>query len=161
MNKTTGKPKGTAFVEFQTVESAEMAVAASKAQRSGEGAGVSLNGKVLSIDAALVQDSARELARLQEGLEGRSKDKRNLYLVRGSPHVLTKVHVQRSLGEGAVQKAGPSVCTCKLQKAQPSSWRQECIDVCCSMLFSSSGQNPTSKLGVHAFMHPPVFLSSV
>jgi hypothetical protein len=83
MNKATGKPKGTAFVEFQTAEAAKAAVAASDAQRSGQGAGVSLKGKALCMDAALVQDRARELANSQVDASGRNKDKRNLYLVWG------------------------------------------------------------------------------
>ena len=81
MNKSTGKPKGTAFVEFGTAEAAGKAVAACQAHRDGKGAGVSLKGKQLSIDAALVQDSARALAQQQDGFT-HDKDKRNLYLVR-------------------------------------------------------------------------------
>ena len=84
MNKATGKPKGTAFIEYESSESAAKAVAACQAKRDGKGAGVSLKGKLLEVDAALVQDSARALAQEQSGFAGKGKDKRNLYLVRAA-----------------------------------------------------------------------------
>lgn len=80
MNKATGKPKGTAFVEYDTPEGALKAVASSKAYAEGSGPGVSLRDKQLIIDAALVQDSARSLAATGSA-KGVPADKRNLYLV--------------------------------------------------------------------------------
>jgi nucleolar protein 4 len=85
MNKVTGKPKGTAFVEFETPEGSLKAAAACQAQRDGKGEGVALMGKMLAIDTALVQDAARVLAQEQSGFTGKSKDSRNLYLVRYPP----------------------------------------------------------------------------
>lgn len=81
LNKATGKPKGTAFIEFESAEAAQSAAAASQAKRDGNGPGVSLKGKQLEVHAALVQDSARALAQEQSGFTGKGKDKRNLYLV--------------------------------------------------------------------------------
>ena len=87
INKATGKPKGTAFVEFANGAAAAKAVAASKALQAGAGPGLSLKGKQLDIAAALVQDKARSLAQEQSGFTA-SKDKRNLYLVRMLASVL-------------------------------------------------------------------------
>jgi RNA recognition motif-containing protein len=93
MNKSTGKPKGTAFVEFADGAAAQKAVAACEARRASAGPGVSLKGNDLEIDAALVQDKARALAQEQSGFMGSTKDKRNLYLVR--PRAL---HAHASFG---------------------------------------------------------------
>lgn len=79
MNKATGKPKGTAFVQFSDGAAAQKACAACARQRDGSGEGMSLRGKVLGIDAALVQDSARALAQSKGGAKG--GDRRNLHLV--------------------------------------------------------------------------------
>lgn len=80
MNKATGKAKGTAFVQFEDGAAAQKACAACARQRDGGGEGVTLRGKVLGIDAALVQDSARALAQSKGGAKG--GDRRNLHLVR-------------------------------------------------------------------------------
>lgn len=84
MNKSTGKLKGTAFIEFQAVEGATAACKSSSSQKAGKGEGVTLRGKLLTVDAALVQDKARSLA-VQLGSKDQSPTathKRNLHLVR-------------------------------------------------------------------------------
>lgn len=80
MNKSTGKQKGTAFLEFEDAEGAQAACSAAEAQAEG-GAALTLRGKPLTVHAALVQDKARSLA-AQLGGKGESKPGRNLHLVR-------------------------------------------------------------------------------
>lgn len=80
MNKSTGQPKGTAFVQFEEAAGAQKACAACARRREGRGEGVSVKGKPLDIDAALVQDSARALAQTKGGAGGTKG--RNLHLVR-------------------------------------------------------------------------------
>lgn len=104
MNKATGKPKGTAFVQFADGVAAQRACAACARQRDGGGEGVSMRGKALSIDAALVQDSARALAQKQGGA-AKGADRRNLHLVRLlPPALLVKGRLCRALlgGGGSV-----------------------------------------------------------
>lgn len=84
MDKSTGKPKGTAFVQFMEAQAAQKACAACARQREGRGEGVSLRGKALDIDPALVQDSARALAHSKDGRPAKGHDRRNLYLVRAA-----------------------------------------------------------------------------
>ena len=85
MNKSTGKLKGTAFIEFQAVEGAAAACRSAASQRDGKGEGVTLRGKLLTVDAALMQDKARSLA-LELGGKGSQATapvhKQNLHLVR-------------------------------------------------------------------------------
>jgi hypothetical protein len=84
MNKSTGKLKGTAFVEFQAADSAAQACRLCALQREGKGEGVTLRGKLVTVDTALVQDKARSLA-VQLGGKGarplNAGNKRNLHLV--------------------------------------------------------------------------------
>jgi nucleolar protein 4 len=60
-DKTTGKPKGTAFIEFKSPEPAAAAAAAAARARDGKGPDVTVKGVTLSVDLALSQDDARRL----------------------------------------------------------------------------------------------------
>jgi nucleolar protein 4 len=60
-DKTTGKPKGTAFIEFKAPEPAAAAAAAAARARDGKGPAVTVKGVTLSVDLALTQDDARRL----------------------------------------------------------------------------------------------------
>lgn len=61
VDKTTGKPKGTAFIEFKSPEPAAAAAAASACARAGKGPDVTVKGVSLTVDLALTQDDARRL----------------------------------------------------------------------------------------------------
>jgi len=88
MDKTTGKPKGTAFIEFKTPDPAAAAAAASTRAREGKGPDVTVKGVTLSVDLALTQDDARRLGVERGGAAvvqgsvgpGGKFDRRNLYL---------------------------------------------------------------------------------
>jgi nucleolar protein 4 len=90
VDKTTGKPKGTAFIEFKDHEPAAAAAAASARARDGKGPGVTVKGVALTVDLALTQDDARRLG-VERGVPpgggvqgsavlGGKYDRRNLYL---------------------------------------------------------------------------------
>lgn len=95
VDKTTGKPKGTAFIEFKDPEPAAAAAAASARARAGKGPDVTVKGVPLTVDLALTQDDARRLGQAQacgatgaagaaggagQTGPGRKFDRRNLYL---------------------------------------------------------------------------------
>lgn len=79
MNKDTGKPRGTAFVEFRDERGATAAAQACARGRSGDGLGVIIAGRKVDVDPALGGDDVRALAvsRTKDG----DGDKRNTYLV--------------------------------------------------------------------------------
>lgn len=79
MSKSTGQPKGTAFIEYHAPAAAAAAAAACAAGRAGRGAGVTLKGRTLEVDLALSQAGARQLAANMSGLPA---DRRNLYLAK-------------------------------------------------------------------------------
>ena len=81
VDKSTGNPKGTAFVDFRIIKAAEAVVAACAKGRQKAGPGVLVAGKKVDVDLALDSDGARNLAAekvLGVGADG--KDRRNLYL---------------------------------------------------------------------------------
>lgn len=88
MDKTTAKPKGTAFIEFKTPDPAAAAAAASTRAREGKGPDVTVKGVTLTVDLALTQDDARRLGVERGGVAGVQGsvgpggkfDRRNLYL---------------------------------------------------------------------------------
>lgn len=96
MNKTTGKPKGTAFIEFKTPEGAAAAAAACARAREGKGPDILVKGVKLNVDLALTGDDARKLGQtLTGGQPGQSQtltagskaaggkfDRRNMYLAK-------------------------------------------------------------------------------
>mmetsp|Transcript_2923 Transcript_2923/g.7844 ORF Transcript_2923/g.7844 Transcript_2923/m.7844 type:complete len:706 (-) Transcript_2923:173-2290(-) len=91
VDKATGKPRGTAFVEFEHPADAEKAAAACARGRTGAGPGVTLEGRQLDIDMAVSQDDARNISSAGAGASGRrgskegegtGKDRRNLYLAK-------------------------------------------------------------------------------
>lgn len=67
VDKTTRKPKGTAFIEFKDPEPAAAAAAASARARAGKGPDVTVKGVPLTVDLALTQDDARRLGEAQAG----------------------------------------------------------------------------------------------
>jgi nucleolar protein 4 len=90
VDKNTGKPKGTAFIEFKDHEPAAAAAAASARARAGKGPDVTVKGVALTVDLALTQDDARRLG-VERGVPagggvqgsagpGGKFDRRNLYL---------------------------------------------------------------------------------
>lgn len=80
VDKASGRPKGTAFVEFADAAAAGRAAAASKAAAAGDGPAITLRGRDLHVTLALTQEGARTLAvtRADQGVG----DARNLYLAR-------------------------------------------------------------------------------
>lgn len=93
MDKATGKPKGTAFIEFKGAAGAAAAADACARARAGKGPDVTVKGVKLSVDLALTQDDARRLGQEQGGVPGAGKsagqsnkggkfDRRNLYLAK-------------------------------------------------------------------------------
>lgn len=99
MDKATGKPKGTAFVEFKSPAGAAAAAAACARAREGKGPDVMVKGVKLSVDLALTQDDARRLGQAggqtgSNGVGGKF-DRRNMYLAKegfieeGSPQWLS------------------------------------------------------------------------
>jgi nucleolar protein 4 len=87
LNKSTRKPKGTAFVDFRSVESANSAAEASKKASDKMGPPVIIAGKPVEIHIALGGDDIRDLAiRKREGLDttpvAPTGDRRNLYLAK-------------------------------------------------------------------------------
>ncbi len=86
LNKSTKKPKGTAFVDFKTVESANQASEASQKAIAKKGPQVMIAGKPVEIHIALGGDEIRDLAVRKSNDLGEVKGKpdsekgRNLYL---------------------------------------------------------------------------------
>lgn len=86
LNKSTKKPKGTAFVDFKTVESANKASEASQKSLAKTGPPVMIAGKPVEIHIALGGDEIRDLAIRKSNDLGEVKGKidcekgRNLYL---------------------------------------------------------------------------------
>jgi len=77
IDKATGHPKGTAFVKFDSPESADACVKASYGNGTD---GISLDGRRIYCLEAITKDKADEGAK--EKKEKKSKDSRNLYLAR-------------------------------------------------------------------------------
>ncbi|GIL62659.1 hypothetical protein Vafri_16846, partial [Volvox africanus] len=82
MDKASGKPKGTAFVEFREDGSADKAAAACARGRRNEGPGITLSGRQLEVDLAVTGEDARSLATRRLVSKTASKDRRNLYLAK-------------------------------------------------------------------------------
>jgi hypothetical protein len=93
MDKATGKPKGTAFIEFRAPAGAAAAAEACARARAGKGPDVTVKGVKLNVDLALTQDDARRLGQEQGGVPGAGQsagqsnkggkfDRRNLYLAK-------------------------------------------------------------------------------
>jgi nucleolar protein 4 len=93
MDKATGKPKGTAFIEFRAPAGAAAAAEACARARAGKGPDVTVKGAKLNVDLALTQDDARRLGQEQGGVPGAGQtagqsnkggkfDRRNLYLAK-------------------------------------------------------------------------------
>lgn len=78
LNKSTRKPKGTAFVDFKSVECAEKAAEASRKAKEKTGPPVIIAGMPVEIHIALGGDDIRNLA-IQKKQEG-AGDRRNIYL---------------------------------------------------------------------------------
>lgn len=78
MNKTIGRPRGTAFVRFSTTENADRAVA-----RCGDdvedSSALSLNGRRLYISKAVDRGRVEEFAK-RDGGKGKKEDSRNMHL---------------------------------------------------------------------------------
>ena len=55
MDKVSRKPRGTAFIEYKSADSAHKAVAACDRGRKGVGPGITLGGRPLDVDLALNQ----------------------------------------------------------------------------------------------------------
>lgn len=79
LNKSTRKPKGTAFVDFKSVECAEKAAEASRKAKEKTGPPVIIAGMPVEIHIALGGDEIRNLA-IQKKEEGTGGDRRNTYL---------------------------------------------------------------------------------
>ncbi|KAG7673445.1 hypothetical protein Ndes2526B_g03108 [Nannochloris sp. 'desiccata'] len=84
VDKTTGKSKGTAFVDYRYEDSAQKVVAACTKGRENAGPGVVIGGKKVDVDLALDSDGARKLA-AEKGAAGLGPggvfgDRRNIYL---------------------------------------------------------------------------------
>eukprot|EP00887_Chlorella_sp_A99_P007721 scaffold20.g7721.t1 len=67
IDKASGKPKGTAFVDFAEPAGAAAAAAACARGRAKAGPGVAVAGRVVDVDQALDQDGARSLALARAG----------------------------------------------------------------------------------------------
>eukprot|EP00198_Chlamydomonas_reinhardtii_P010429 XP_001699766.1 predicted protein [Chlamydomonas reinhardtii] len=82
IDKASGKPKGTAFVEYREPEAASKAADACARGRRNEGPGITLAGRPLDVDLALSGDGARSLATQRLAGKAVGKDRRNLYLAK-------------------------------------------------------------------------------
>jgi nucleolar protein 4 len=85
LNKSTGAPKGTAFVDFRAAAAAAAAAAACARARAGKGPELQLKGRPFEVDAALDQEGARSLAAAQSAAKGGGPgkaDRRNIYLAK-------------------------------------------------------------------------------
>ncbi|KAG2482067.1 hypothetical protein HYH03_018977 [Edaphochlamys debaryana] len=82
LDKASRKPKGTAFVEFRSPESAAKAAAACERGRRHEGPGITLAGRPLDVALALSADGARQVAADRAASKTAGRDKRNLYLAK-------------------------------------------------------------------------------
>eukprot|EP00884_Botryococcus_braunii_P019055 jgi/Botrbrau1/5833/Bobra.0366s0015.1 len=80
MDKSTGKQKGTAFIDYWSAADAQKAAAASARGRTGEGPGIHIGGRAVQVDMALSQEGAVRLATNRS--ENGSRDNRNLYLTK-------------------------------------------------------------------------------
>ena len=77
VNKETGVPTGSAFVQFVTPSDAQKCLKASEA----EGDGVECEGQILNLSLALPHSEVEKMR--QDRSENREKeDKRNLYLAK-------------------------------------------------------------------------------
>lgn len=81
MNKKTGLPKGTAFVDFKGQDGAEAATEACKKCREKRGPPVLVGGMPVEIDHALDGKSIKELA-VGKQLDLKPQDRRNQYLAK-------------------------------------------------------------------------------
>ena len=78
VDKITGKPKGTAFIDFRSQEAAAALAEASKKAREKKGPAIIVAGMPVEADIALGGDEIRDLAIQQSGQ--RHADRRNIYL---------------------------------------------------------------------------------
>lgn len=78
VDKITGKPKGTAFIDFRSQEAATALAEASKKAREKKGPAIIVAGMPVEADIALGGDEIRDLAIKQSG--ERHADRRNIYL---------------------------------------------------------------------------------
>ena len=75
VDKITGRPKGTAFVEFADADAAAAAIAAASASK-----GVAVCGRQVQLAAPVSKDEARALGAGKADDGGAGRDRRNLYL---------------------------------------------------------------------------------
>lgn len=80
VDKVTGKLKGTAFVDFRSVEGASSAVEACFQWRKKKGSGVVIKGRNVEVDPALDGQGAREISMKKVITDAKEQDRRNIYL---------------------------------------------------------------------------------
>lgn len=80
LHQLTKRPKGTAFVEFETIEGAEAAISAAEIKHGLADSGIIMKGRPLTVFRAMDKTTANQKAK--EKTEKPDHDHRNLYLTK-------------------------------------------------------------------------------
>jgi nucleolar protein 4 len=145
VDKTTGKSKGTAFVDYRYEDSAQKVVAVCAKGRENSGPGVVIGGKKVEVDLALDSDGARKLA-AEKGAAGLGPggvfgDKRNIYLSKEGLipddsaawedlSASDKAKRKRAFEEAKTKLRSPNFCVSKTRlnvRNLPRSWDEKKI----------------------------------
>jgi nucleolar protein 4 len=145
VDKTTGKSKGTAFVDYRYEDSAQNVVAVCAKGRENSGPGVVIGGKKVEVDLALDSDGARKLA-AEKGAAGLGPggvfgDKRNIYLSKEGLipddsaawedlSASDKAKRKRAFEEAKTKLRSPNFCVSKTRlnvRNLPRSWDEKKI----------------------------------
>lgn len=80
LHQLTKRPKGTAFIEFETIEGAEAAISAAEIKHGLADSGIIMKGRPLTVFRAMDKTAANQKAK--EKTEKPDHDQRNLYLTK-------------------------------------------------------------------------------
>jgi len=145
VDKTTGKSKGTAFVDYRYEDSAQKVIDACTRGRENAGPGVVIGGKKVDVDLALDSDGARKLA-AEKGAAGFGPggvfgDRRNIYLSKEglipedsaaweALSASDKAKRKRGVEEARTKLRSPNFCVSKTRlnvRNVPRSWDEKKI----------------------------------
>eukprot|EP01018_Ginkgo_biloba_P026338 Gb_24677 [translate_table: standard] len=80
LHRVTKRPKGTAFIEFETIETAEAAISAAAIRHGLADSGIVIKGRPLTVLRAVDRKTAQQ--KVKEKVEKEDCDHRNLYLTK-------------------------------------------------------------------------------